>query len=49
MAQGPVQKEADARSELDCVQCRADLLAIFRRGAFQLNPEAKIVLGGSIS
>ena len=40
---------ADPRSELNFVQCRADLLAIFRRGAFELNPEAKIVLGGSIS
>lgn len=43
------EKAADPRSELNCVQCRADLLAIFRRGAFELNPEAKIVLGGSIS
>jgi len=43
------EKAADPRSELNCVQCRADLLAIFRRGAFELNPETKVVLGGSIS
>ena len=40
---------ADSRSELNFVQCRADLLAIFRLVAFELNPEAKVVLGGGMS